>query len=87
MAIRTDGSLWARGYDSSSRDMEESWSYIHDDAMEFNTMAVRTDGTLWGWGESSLIGVGSAALEPVPFVLMEDVMLQATPLGLRIASG
>lgn len=99
-AIKTDGTLWAWGYnfygqlgDGTGTDRHvptqigsaTDWKYIAPGS--FFTLALKTDGTLWAWGrnDSGQLGIGSN-LAP------NDLKLVPTQIGtdtdwVKIAAG
>ena len=68
LAIKTDGTLWAVGYnrygqlglgDTINRSSpvqvgnDTDWAYIFGHPFQSSVFAIKTDGTLWAWGTNS----------------------------------
>ena len=87
MAIRSDGSLWAWGWNGNGQlgngteigrpnpimIMED---VIHVSAGGYHTMAIKSDGSLWGWGRNAWGGLGNGSFRdvPTPTLIMEDMV-------------
>jgi len=83
LAIRTDGSLWAWGWNGYGQlgdetDIDRNTPVkIMDDVVsvsagEMNAMAVRTDGSLWAWGYGGQLGDGTI-IRNKPEKIMDSV--------------
>jgi alpha-tubulin suppressor-like RCC1 family protein len=81
LAIRTDGTLWAFGYNgygelgigntinrSSPVQVGALTTWAIADGGEYTSMAVRTDGTLWAWGNNryGALGIGNTTNRSSP---------------------
>ena len=87
MAIRTDGSLWAWGFNEygqlgdgtiETRLMPEKImeNVASVSAGRFHTTAIKTDGSLWVWGENKdgQLGDGTQEIRLTPEKIMDDVV-------------
>jgi len=96
-AIRSDGSLWAWGRNSSghlgdgtTRNRRTPVRIMDDvayvSAGSNNTMAIKTDGSLWAWGRNNAgsLGDGSNSERRTPIKIMDDVV--AVSAGSRTAA-
>lgn len=88
MAIKTDGALWAWGFnrwgqlgngktleEASSSPMKIMDNVVYISAGNSRTMAIKTDGTLWAWGGNTYGGLGDGTKDnnsPAPVKIMNN---------------
>ncbi|MCL2151985.1 MAG: S8 family serine peptidase [Oscillospiraceae bacterium] len=86
LAIKTDGSLWAWGYNAvgelglGDNGIRLSPSHVMNDVASVvagfeYTLAIKTDGSLWAWGYNQYgqLGDGSTTNRTTPVKIMDDV--------------
>ncbi|MCR5890294.1 hypothetical protein LRS06_21445 [Hymenobacter sp. J193] len=82
MALRTDGTLWAWGYNGNSElgdgtgvdrrapvQVGTATNWANAATGLYHTVAVRTDGTLWAWGNNSSEQLGEPSLSTDPLLI------------------
>jgi alpha-tubulin suppressor-like RCC1 family protein len=96
LAIKTDGSLWAWGYNDSGRlglgdfddryvptrvGADNDWAAVSGG--NYHSLAIKADGSLWAWGanESGRLGIGTILAPSVPTRVGADSNWAAVSAG------